>query len=48
LKKSIYIADFSFTQLRKVMNARNAESVIKSLDFINSNLEKFIPDFEVQ
>ena len=41
LNKTISVADFGITQLRKSINSRDAESVIKSLHTVNLNLAKF-------
>lgn len=48
LDKTISVADFGITQLRKSINSRDGESVIKSLHTVNLNLAKFKTELTAQ
>ena len=48
LTKTISVADFGFTQLRKGIKSRDGESVIKSLHSVNLNLVKFKTELTAQ
>ncbi len=48
LDKTISVADFGLTQLRKSVNTRDTENVIKCLHTINLNLEKFKTELTAQ
>jgi len=48
LDKTISVADFGFTQLRKGIASRDAEGVVKSLHTVNLNLVKFKKELTAQ
>jgi hypothetical protein len=48
LDKTISVADFGLTRLRKCINSRDGEGVIKNLHTVNLNLVKFKAELEAQ
>jgi hypothetical protein len=48
LDKTISVADFGLTQLRKSINSRDGENVIKCLHTVSLNLDKFKTELEKQ
>ncbi len=48
LEKTITVVDFGLTQLRKSINSRDAESVIKCLHTVKLNLVKFKTELTAQ